>query len=65
MPHRISVKRLIAKVVALRLMWCHWRAGLFYIYCLIYRGPQSRRLDGLYLCVASGTMALNSCGSEA
>ena len=28
MPHRISVKALIAKDVALRLMWCHWRAGL-------------------------------------
>ena len=31
MPHRILVKRLIAEVVALGLMWCHWRAGLFYI----------------------------------
>ena len=29
MPHRILVKTLIAKDVALRLMWCHWRAGLF------------------------------------
>ena len=28
MPHRISVKALIAKDVALRLMWRHWRAGL-------------------------------------
>ena len=38
MPHRISVKALIAKDVALRLMWYHWRAGLF-MYYLIYRGP--------------------------
>ena len=37
MPHRISVKALIANDVALRLMWYHWRAGLF-IYYLIYRG---------------------------
>ena len=37
MPHRISVKALIAKNVALRLMWYHWRAGL--IYYLIYPGP--------------------------
>ena len=32
MPHRISVKALIAKDVALRLMWYHWRAGLFMYY---------------------------------
>ena len=38
MPHRISVKALIAKDVALRLMWYHWRTGLL-IYYLIYRGP--------------------------
>ena len=63
MPHRISVKALIAKDVALRLMWYHWRTGLF-IYYLIYRGL-SGRLDGLYRCVASGTMALNSCSSVA
>ena len=38
MPHRISIKALVAKDMALRLMWCHWRAGLF-LYYLIYRGP--------------------------
>ena len=38
MPHRISVKALIAEDVALRLMPYHWRADLF-IYYLIYRGP--------------------------
>ena len=37
MLHIISVKALIAKDVALRLMWYYWCAGLF-IYHLIYRG---------------------------
>ena len=32
----LSVKALIAKDVALRLIWYHWHAGLF-IYYLIYR----------------------------
>ena len=40
MPHRISVQALIAKDVALRLMWYHWHAGLF-IYYLIYRGAHN------------------------
>ena len=39
MPHRISVKCLIAKVVALRLMWCHWRAGLILHILLDIPGP--------------------------
>ena len=38
MPHRISVKALIDKDVALRLMWYHWLAGLFIYSANIFRG---------------------------